>query len=401
MIDESTIHTGLFSLAIPDGWSTEEFEGADAVLVAPVAAGDFRANVVVTSVESTASVDEALRVAVDAAWRQHPGAQVVAADVWPGDLEGRRLTFTYPVGEADQLEVQKWIWATGAHHVHLSASCTPVQRAAVDPIVAQLAATMTIAPEREFDAPSAAPAEAALDVHGRQHMRVDGPRIPRSALELLATASRNGRVAMSALRSADGAALVDAGFVGRFGGLTAQGRDVCAYWARPTSAVLRIDRSDGDAAGSLSAWFAAGSVLLAAPSAAGAEPLPEGHVVVWTTSASRLVAAVSAWMGLAPSHALADEDDVVFTPGTIERRVLDAGTPPPPGAGPHLLDAWARPWTAYDIRTRQGLLPLVALDDGRWWRRRSVDGGEQLVPMPAASVFDAVHTVVLDALLSS
>lgn len=96
MTDESTIHTGVFSLAIPDGWSTEEFEGADAVLVAPVAAGDFRANVVVTSVESTASVDEALRVAVDAAWRQHPGAQVVAADVWPGDLEGRRLTFTYP-----------------------------------------------------------------------------------------------------------------------------------------------------------------------------------------------------------------------------------------------------------------------------------------------------------------
>lgn len=79
MTDESTIHTGLFSLAIPDGWSTEEFEGADAVLVAPVAAGDFRAN-----------------VAVDAAWRQHPGAQVVAADVCPGDVEGRRLTFTYP-----------------------------------------------------------------------------------------------------------------------------------------------------------------------------------------------------------------------------------------------------------------------------------------------------------------
>lgn len=55
----------------------------------------------------------------------------------------------------------------------------------------------------------------------------------------------------------------------------------------------------------------------------------------------------------------------------------------------------------FSFRTREGLLPLVALDDGRWWRRRAVDGGEQLVPMPAASVFDAVHTVVLDALLSS
>lgn len=55
----------------------------------------------------------------------------------------------------------------------------------------------------------------------------------------------------------------------------------------------------------------------------------------------------------------------------------------------------------FSFRTREGLLPLVALDDGRWWRRRSVDGGEHLVPMPAASVFDAVHTVVLDALLSA
>ncbi|MBT9607484.1 hypothetical protein [Microbacterium sp.] len=401
MTDKSSIRTSLFSLAIPEGWSTEEFEGADAVVVAPVAEGDFRANVVMTSVESTASVDEALRAAVEAAWRQHPGAQVVATDAWPGEVEGRRLIFTYPVGEADQLEVHKWVWATGAHHVHLAASFTPVQRAAVEPIVTALAAAIAIAAESEPGARAVASEAEALDVRGRQYMRVDGPQIPRSALDLLAAASGNGRVAMSALRSQDGAALVEAGLIGRFGGLTAQGQDACAHWARPTSAVLRIDRSGGDAAGSLSVWSAAASVLLAAPRPVGAEPLPEGHVVMWTTSASRLVAAVSAWMGLAPSPAFADEHDVVLAPGTIERRVLDAETPSPPGAGPHLLEAWTRPWTAYDIRTRQGLLPLVALDDGRWWRRRSVDGGEHLVATPAAAVFEAVHVVILDALLSS
>ena len=401
MTDGSSIRTPLFSLAVPEGWFTEEFEGADAVVVAPVAEGDFRANVVVTSVESAASVDEALRAAVEAAWRQHPGAQVVATDAWPGESEGRRLVFTYPVGEADQLEVQKWVWATGAHHVHLAASFTPVQRAAIEPVVTGLAATIAIPADSEPGMRPLASEAESLDVRGRQYMRVDGPRIPRSALDLLATASGTGRVAMSALRSADGAALVEAGLVGRFGGLTAQGQDACAHWVRPTSAVLRIDRAAGDAAGSLSAWFAAGSVLLAAPQPLGAEPLPEGHVVMWTTSASRLVAAASAWIGLAPSRAFADEHDVVLAAGTIERRLVDAATPPPPGAGPHLLDAWTRPWTAYDIRTRQGLLPLVALDDGRWWRRRSVDGGEQLVPMPAASVFDALHAVVLDALLSS
>lgn len=401
MTDESSIRTSLLSLAIPEGWSTEQFEGADAVVVAPVAEGDFRANVVMTSVESAASVDEALRAAVEAAWRQHPGAQVVATDAWSGEVEGRSLIFTYPVGEADQLEVHKWVWATGAHHVHLAASFTPVQRAAVEPVVTALAATIAIAAESEPGARAVASEAEALDVRCRQYMRVDGPQIPRSALDLLAAASGNGRVAMSALRSQDGAALVEAGLIGRVGGLTAQGQDACAHWVRSTSAVLRIDRSGGDAAGSLSAWSAAASVLLAAPRPVGAEPLPEGHVVMWTTSASRLVAAVSAWMGLAPSPASADEHDVVLAPGRIERRVLDAETPPPPGAGPHLLEAWTRPWTAYDIRTRQGLLPLVALDDGRWWRRRSVDGGEHLVPMPAASVFDAVHAVVVDALLSA
>ena len=81
MTDASVIHAGQCSLPVPEGWSTEAFEGADAVLVAPVGEGDFRANVVVTSVESSASVDDALRVAVEAAWRQHPGAQIVSADV--------------------------------------------------------------------------------------------------------------------------------------------------------------------------------------------------------------------------------------------------------------------------------------------------------------------------------
>ncbi|KSU52188.1 hypothetical protein [Microbacterium enclense] len=400
MTDEPMTRAGLFSLTIPEGWSTEEFEGADAVLVAPVVEGDFRANVVLTSVESAAPVEEALRVAVEAAWRQHPGAQVVATDVWPGDPEGRRLIFTYPVGEADQLEVEKWVWATGARHVHLSATWTPPQRAVVDPIVKRLAATVAIVHDSEGDASAPTPSRPEPDFRGRQHMKVDGPKIPRSALELLATATRSGRVAMSALRSADGAALVEAGLIGRFGGLTTQGQDVCAHWARPTAAVLGIDRSDGEAAGSLSAWFAAGSVLLAAPHPVGTEPLADGHVVVWTTSASRLVAAVTAWMGLAPAPAYADEDDIVFTTGTVERRLGNAATPPPPGSGAHLVGAWERGWTAYDIRTSQGLLPLIALDDGRWWRRRSVPDGEQLVPMPAAAVFEAVHAVVLDALLS-
>lgn len=399
MTGPSQVQTELVALDVPEGWTIEKFEGADAVLVAPVAEGDFRANIVLTSVGSAAPVDDALRAAIEAAWMQHPGAQVIGADVWRGQVEGRRLVFTYPVGDADQVDVQKWVWATGNHHVHLSASSTPMQREAIDRVAVRLASSIRI-----LGKVSEASAEAGGDglefVHERQRMRVDGPVIPRTALELLATASGTGRVERRALRTADGAALIKAGFVGHFGGLTARGQDVCAHWARPTSAVLRIDRAGFDDDGVLSAWFGAASVLLAGPRPAGSEPLADGDVVLWTTSASRMAAAVSAWMGVAPSRAFADEYDLTFAAGTIQRRLLDPATPPPQNAGQFLADAWSRPWTAYDIRTRRGLLPLVMLDDGRWWRRRNVGGGEQLAPMPAAAVYEALHSLVWDALLA-
>ena len=91
MTGRTFIETNCARLEILEGWSSESVEGADAALVAPPRRGDFRANVVLTSTASTATASDALDSAIEAAWAQHPGSRVLATDVWPGELEGRRL----------------------------------------------------------------------------------------------------------------------------------------------------------------------------------------------------------------------------------------------------------------------------------------------------------------------
>lgn len=135
----------LFTLTHPADWTIEAYEGAAAVVVSPAPDGAFRANVVVTIIDSSAAIENASLAALAAAGEQHPGALVVSCSVWPHQEQpGREIRFTYPAGESDQVDVVKWVWATGRHHIHLSASAAPYQSPVLDETFSWMASQLWI-----------------------------------------------------------------------------------------------------------------------------------------------------------------------------------------------------------------------------------------------------------------
>ncbi len=133
----------------PADWRSEAVEGAAAVVVLPVGEGAFAPNVVLTIVDSTAPIEDASIAALAAAGDQHPKAVVIACDLWQPDTiyPGRRITFTYPAGDGAQVDVAKWVWATGRRHVHLSASSAPYQTPHLAETFLWIASTLQIAEE--------------------------------------------------------------------------------------------------------------------------------------------------------------------------------------------------------------------------------------------------------------
>ncbi|WP_058234875.1 hypothetical protein [Devriesea agamarum] len=72
--------------------------------------------------------------AINAAFQQHPGAKLVSVDGFhqpPDFFEdpplGRVIVFTYPTEKHLDVMVKKWVFATGEHHLHVSASFLPSQ----------------------------------------------------------------------------------------------------------------------------------------------------------------------------------------------------------------------------------------------------------------------------------
>ena len=113
---------------MPQGWERIEIEGVDLALAAPQPSLGFRPNVVLTSVDSDAPIEQASVVALAAAGSQHPGAIVVSCDVWVHSPHpGRTIVFSYSAGDDSEVVVMKWVWATGSRHVHLAASCAIYQ----------------------------------------------------------------------------------------------------------------------------------------------------------------------------------------------------------------------------------------------------------------------------------
>lgn len=400
MTADQLIDTPHARLRVPADWTSETVDGADAVLVAPGGEDGFRANVVVTSVPSSEPIERAGEAALAAALAQHPGALIGAYDLWPPELRGRRLLFTYPAGEGGQVDVRKYVWATGTHHVHLSTSAAPWQTPALRALFDSIGAYVEVAAS-DRDLPESSDADVTTE-RRPQKLTVNGPVVPRRALDVLATARPNGRLSRADRASAEGRALVAAGFATERGRLTDLGRWTVAHWVRPDATIVAIERSDG---GTLTGWRGAQSVLFAAStpdsggdaSTAGADP-----VTVFSSTFDRSAALVLGWLGAGPSTLTVDAQTPVLPAGTIARRIADPAEPVPEGAGRHLAFAWQQPWVGVDLRTRSGLIPLVKVGENRWWRRTAAPGGsagEQLTPVPAGQLYDLVTDQVVSALL--
>lgn len=133
MTDESRVGSVWATVRVPEGWQQLDVAGTDAVIAPSPPAGGFRPNAVLTSVDSDAPIQEASVAALLAAAADHPGALVVACDLWPHAVHpGRRIVFTYPAGGGAEVVVQKFVWATGRRHVHLTASCAIYQHLSLD-----------------------------------------------------------------------------------------------------------------------------------------------------------------------------------------------------------------------------------------------------------------------------
>lgn len=92
----------------------------------------FRPNLVFTSVKSSMPLVDAAYAAYLNANIQHEQARVLSIDVMQKpDTEipiGRILTFVYRLNYIQDVIVKKWVFATGTHHIHISASYLPSQK---------------------------------------------------------------------------------------------------------------------------------------------------------------------------------------------------------------------------------------------------------------------------------
>lgn len=98
----------------------------------------FRPNLVVTSVPSSLPLVDAAVIAYESAEKQHPGARIINVDmIHTGEPDfvplGRLFHFIYPYNPLMQVMVKKWVYATGSHHIHFSASYLPSQAAFIEP----------------------------------------------------------------------------------------------------------------------------------------------------------------------------------------------------------------------------------------------------------------------------
>lgn len=392
------------NVTYPNWLEVSGFEGADLVLTPVERAEGFTPNLVLTSVASAAPLMDASAAAFDAARAQHPGAYVLAVDMWhlPSDESaprGRRIIFVYRGDGGEDVLVAKWVWATGTHHVHLSASCFPSQWTGYSPMFDGVAAHLALtAPAEDIVAAAASLGEAPLDAG-----LTDRTGYPVEALEsigapiFVSTAPRGSTAALQALltgatKSQMGAAygilartdrgsatareLRDVGWIEADGQLTRDGAAVGMALASNRH-VVTVKARSGDRASVLIAYAGPRGVLVlhdAALSETDITPSQDGSVRhAALIAAEHVPTFVSAWLGLTPGWPVSDIDE------TVSAEDLEAHFAP--------ADPTVEPWTEVLIRGEGGDL-YDAVSPSRGWLHvgAPVDGVHPLRAEPTAVV---------------
>lgn len=401
-----TLHA---NVTYPNWLETSDFDGADVVLTPVDRPEGFVPNLVLTSVASAAPLTDSSTAAFHAARAQHPGAYVIAVDLWHPTADGsaargRRIVFVYRAENGQDVVVSKWVWATGTHHVHLSASCSPSQWTAYAPVFDGVAAHLALTADPEAvaaaaSAPGDAPLDAALTAReGHAIESLDGlpaptflsaaPRASTAALQALLTGATKTRMgaaygilARADRGTAEAQELQDAGWVEADGRLTREGGAAGTALAANRHVVTAQTRR-GDRAALLVAYAGPRGVLVLHDPSHTEVPATDGaarHAVV--LDPDHVPTFVSAWLGLTPGWPVSEEGEEITAADLAAHVASD--------------DPTVEPWTEVLIRS-EGMELYDAISPSRGWLHLGapVDGIHPLRAEPTAAVFDALAASV-------
>jgi len=396
----------------PDSFVASEYDGAELVLTLGEDQPAFQPNLVLTALESTAPLTDASAAAIAAAGRQHPGARVLGVDLWDEEPDAslaraRQITFVYPV-ETTDVVVSKMVWATGAHHVHLSASATPAQFGALRPVFSWIAAQLRLtADPAEVEAAARAVGAAPVDADASTRVgfpledlaafappafTTTAPVASTAALTALRAGASRIRAGSASLprrvRGTDAAAeLVEAGFVDDASRLTPAGTAVAYALGSPRPVIVVRARRGGVDAVLVAFAGPRGIVVSHDPSiaelhaeAVTADPERRHHALIVP---EHLPAFVAAWIGLSPFWPIDDPDAPSVTTAALEDAVR----------------ADTVPWTDVLIQG-SGMERYDVIISGRGWKRVAspVDGAHKLVAAPSLAVYTFLVEVCAQAL---
>lgn len=128
MDDYPVINAGVLRLRHPINWQPVQQEQVDFALAAPEAGkGTFRANAVIRSEATDATIQQLSTWSIASAMADLPNVYMIAVNLWPtAAVPARSLEFTYEA-EGRCIYVNKYIFAVSGRAVELTFSCTVLQ----------------------------------------------------------------------------------------------------------------------------------------------------------------------------------------------------------------------------------------------------------------------------------
>lgn len=364
------------SATLPElgGWESLSHEGAELVLaLTDTPSGAFRPNIVLTSTPSDAPIEAASSVSIAAILTDHPGAQIIAVDLWAEQaVDGRMITASYPAGDL-QIVILRWIWATGLRHVHLTASVATHQFLACQPTLSHAATALeltgemsatqlnaNVAPKLDLAATAAAggPLERLERVPSFQMYTPPGLDISAAAQGALLAARTTGALAW---RSPAQRELRERGLLeGNSRRLSPFARQVVAHW---DAGVIQLEASTtrGGITQSLRSWTRGESTLFAY-SAAPQNEADAGGFAIELRPVGQTVDLILRFLGIGPMWSRAMEPEQVSVGVLQERLAADALTlpAPPADANDAFVRFWNQEWT--ELRVRSVLSSMRAIN---------------------------------------